>query len=54
MLLTIPYKKGLKTIKWPGRLQKIYEKPTIYFDVAHNEESFLCYVKICAKFKFQR
>ena len=33
--------KGLETISWPGRIQKINNKPNIYFDVAHNEESFL-------------
>ena len=33
--------KGLQTISWPGRIQKINTKPNIFFDVAHNEESFL-------------
>ena len=33
--------KGLQTIAWPGRIQKINTKPNIFFDVAHNEESFL-------------
>ena len=30
----------LNTIKWPARIQKIKDKPPIYFDVAHNEASF--------------
>ena len=33
--------KGLETISWPGRIQKINSQPKIFFDVAHNEESFL-------------
>ncbi len=33
-------KEGLNTIKWPARIQKIQDKPPIYFDVAHNEASF--------------
>lgn len=33
-------KQGLAKVVWPGRIQKIYEKPNVYFDVAHNEESF--------------
>lgn len=45
--------KGLKTIKWPGRLQKIYEKPTIYFDVAHNEESFFMLCKFVQNLNFK-
>lgn len=34
-------KLGLSSTKWPGRIQKIYDKPTVYFDVAHNDESFI-------------
>jgi len=34
-------KLGLASTKWPGRIQKIYDKPTVYFDVAHNDESFI-------------
>ena len=34
-------KKGLDSIVWPARIQKIQNKPCIYFDVAHNEDSFL-------------
>ena len=33
-------KKGLSTVIWPGRIQKINVNPNVYFDVAHNEESF--------------
>ena len=33
--------KGIENISWPGRIQKINTKPNIFFDVAHNEESFL-------------
>ena len=33
-------KKGLASIAWPARIQKIQNKPYIYFDVAHNEASF--------------
>ena len=40
---------GLETISWPGRIQKIYDKPNIYFDVAHNEESFLMLCKFIQK-----
>jgi len=33
--------QGLSSVKWPGRIQKINNKPLIFFDVAHNESSFL-------------
>lgn len=32
--------EGLKTIKWPARIQKIYNNPETFFDVAHNVQSF--------------
>ena len=32
---------GLKNVKWPARIQKIYDQPLTFFDVAHNEASFL-------------
>lgn len=32
---------GLNSIIWPARIQKIQNKPCIYFDVAHNEDSFM-------------
>lgn len=44
---------GLKTVKWPGRLQKIYEKPNVYFDVAHNEESFFMLCKFVQNLNFK-
>ncbi|MFH1851110.1 MAG: folylpolyglutamate synthase/dihydrofolate synthase family protein [Candidatus Neomarinimicrobiota bacterium] len=28
--------KGLKTVKWPGRMQLLSRKPVIFYDVAHN------------------
>lgn len=34
-------KKGLESIAWPARIQKIQNNPYIYFDVAHNEASFM-------------
>lgn len=36
---------GLADVKWPGRLQKIKQKPFIIFDVAHNEASFYAMIK---------
>ena len=33
--------KALETISWPARIQKISTKPLTFFDVAHNETSFL-------------
>jgi len=32
--------EGLSSIVWPARIQKIYNHPNIYFDVAHNSSSF--------------
>tara|TARA_B100000029_G_C17545884_1_gene948405 strand:- start:398 stop:1588 length:1191 start_codon:yes stop_codon:yes gene_type:complete len=32
---------GLSSVKWPARIQKIHNKPNIYFDVAHNNSSFI-------------
>ena len=34
-------KFGLSSVQWPARIQKIHNKPNIYFDVAHNNASFL-------------
>ena len=34
-------KFGLSSVQWPARIQKIHNKPNIYFDVAHNYSSFL-------------
>jgi dihydrofolate synthase/folylpolyglutamate synthase len=33
-------KQGLSSVLWPGRIQKIYNKPDVYYDVAHNHASF--------------
>ena len=33
--------QGLSNVKWPGRIQKIHNQPLTFFDVAHNETSFL-------------
>ena len=32
--------EGLSSVIWPGRIQKIHNTPTIYYDVAHNHTSF--------------
>lgn len=37
--LSIPeeaLRRGLRTVRWPGRLQKLQDSPTIVIDVAHN------------------
>jgi len=31
--------EGLSSVIWPGRIQKIHNTPTIYYDVAHNHAS---------------
>ena len=33
-------KVGLSSVLWPGRIQKIYNQPNVYYDVAHNHASF--------------
>jgi len=33
-------KKGLYSVNWPARIQKIYDRPNVYYDVAHNQASF--------------
>ena len=33
--------QGLSNVKWPARIQKINNQPLTFFDVAHNETSFL-------------
>jgi len=33
-------KEGLASVVWPARIQKIYNHPNVYFDVAHNSSSF--------------
>ena len=42
-------KKSVKTIKWPGRLEKIKNK-NIYYDVAHNVEGIRAMIKTIYKF----
>ena len=32
--------KGLSSVIWPGRIQKIHKAPIVYYDVAHNHASF--------------
>ena len=41
-------KKSVKTIKWPGRLEKIKNK-NMYYDVAHNVEGIRAMVKTISK-----
>tara|TARA_Y100001970_G_scaffold63393_1_gene81178 strand:- start:1184 stop:2377 length:1194 start_codon:yes stop_codon:yes gene_type:complete len=33
-------KEGLSSVLWPGRIQKIHNNPSVYYDVAHNQASF--------------
>ena len=33
-------RKGLNSVNWPARIQKIYNQPNVYYDVAHNQASF--------------
>ena len=42
-------KKSVKTIKWPGRLEKIKNK-NMYYDVAHNVEGIRAMIKTISKF----
>ena len=32
---------GLSSVYWPGRIDQIYNNPRVYFDVAHNDGSFI-------------
>jgi len=43
--------KGLLTVKWPARIQKISNNPNIYFDVAHNVDSFISLCKFAQGLK---
>ena len=45
---TSKVKKSVKTIKWPGRLEKIKNK-NIYYDVAHNVEGISAMIKTISK-----
>ena len=42
---------GLSSTYWPGRIEKIYDNPTVYFDVAHNEASFISLCNFTNKLK---
>ena len=42
-------KKSVKTIKWPGRLEKIKNR-NMYYDVAHNVEGIRAMIKTISKF----
>ena len=42
---------GLSSTYWPGRIEKIYDNPTVYFDVAHNEASFISLCNFTSKLK---
>lgn len=44
---------GIKNVIWPGRIQKIFNEPTVYFDVAHNEESFLMLCRFIQNLKIK-
>lgn len=45
---SLKVKKSVKTIKWPGRLEKIKNK-NMYFDVAHNVEGIRAMIKTVSK-----
>ncbi len=32
-------RSGLRTVRWPGRLERVGRRPEVYFDVAHTPES---------------
>ena len=35
--------RGLKNVKWKGRMELLYSDPNVYFDVAHNDESIIAF-----------
>ena len=35
-------KNGLSKVKWPGRMQKLSQRPLVYADGAHNEDAWVC------------
>ncbi len=47
-------RKGLETVRWPGRLQRIAERPTTIVDVAHNPGATRCLVEALKLFSFRR
>ena len=45
---SLKVKKSVKTIKWPGRLEKI-KNQTMYYDVAHNVEGIRAMIQTMSK-----
>ncbi|MCR4440384.1 MAG: folylpolyglutamate synthase/dihydrofolate synthase family protein [bacterium] len=45
---------GLEGMRWPGRLQKIAERPTTLVDVAHNPAAMRCIASALGLFAFRR
>lgn len=37
--INLKFKEGLEQVKWPGRFMKIYDKPLVIFDGAHNPDA---------------
>ncbi|MBC1511650.1 bifunctional folylpolyglutamate synthase/dihydrofolate synthase [Listeria booriae] len=44
---------GLKNASWPGRMENVHEKPTIYLDGAHNIEGIKALVNTTKRFPDQ-
>src|SRR5699024_3320568 len=42
-------RRGLKNTKWPGRIEKILDKPTFIIDGAHNEDGARSLAKVIEK-----
>src|SRR5699024_12237867 len=42
-------RRGLKNTKWPGRIEKILDKPTFIIDGAHNEDRARSLSKVIEK-----
>lgn len=47
-------RRGLESVRWPGRLQRIAERPTTIVDVAHNPGAARCLVEALKLFSFRR
>lgn len=47
-------RRGLVSVRWPGRLQRIAERPTTIVDVAHNPGAARCLVEALKLFSFRR
>lgn len=45
---------GLENTRWPGRLQKIAERPTMLVDVAHNPAAVRCLTSAMKLFAYRR